>query len=106
VQVPGAAAEQVISALWANSTTTGVRKWTALRWTLPRQMIEVELAPGVRVRIKVNEGPTASRMKAEYEDVIAAAATLGRPALDVAREAERRADAVRQQGESAGTTRQ
>jgi uncharacterized protein (TIGR00299 family) protein len=106
VQVPGAAAEQVISALWANSTTIGVRKWTALRWTLPRQTIEVELAPGVRVRIKVNEGPTASRMKAEYEDVIAAAAALGRPALDVAREAEQRADAVRQQGESAGTTRQ
>ena len=51
----------------------------------------MELEDGVGVRIKVWDGPTGVRLKPEYDDVVAAAQTLGRPALEVARDAERRA---------------
>jgi uncharacterized protein (DUF111 family) len=87
-------AEQVIEALFTHSTTTGIRRWTTTRATLPRHELVVELDAGVRVRIKVREGPSGWRLKPEYEDVIAAADALGLPALEVAREAERQAEAV------------
>jgi uncharacterized protein (TIGR00299 family) protein len=90
---PAAAMDRVITALFANSTSAGVRRWSTARVTLRREEMVVELAPGARVRIKVWEAPGGRRMKAEYEDVLAAARALGRPALEVAREAERRAEA-------------
>jgi uncharacterized protein (DUF111 family) len=89
---PAAAVERVIAALFANSTTAGVRRWSTGRVTLQREETVVELAPGARVRIKVWAAPGGRRMKAEYEDVLAAARALGRPAIEVAREAERRAE--------------
>lgn len=84
--------DRVIAALFAHSTTAGIRRWTTTRATLPRRELVVELGGGARVRIKVWDGPGGTRFKPEYDDVIAAASALGHPALDVAREAERRAE--------------
>jgi uncharacterized protein (TIGR00299 family) protein len=93
---PPEAAEGVIAALFAHSTTGGVRRWATSRATLPRREVLVELEDGVRVRVKVREGPPGVRLKAEYDDVMAAAGALGRPALEVAEEAERRGRALLQ----------
>ena len=86
---PPEAADRVIDALFAHSTTAGVRRWRAARNTLPRREVVVELEDGARVRVKVWDGPTGARLKPEYEDVVAAASRLGRPALEVAQAAER-----------------
>ena len=91
---PPEAADRVIEALFAHSTTAGVRRWRAARNTLPRREVVVELEDGARVRIKVWDGPDGARLKPEYEDVVAAASRLGRPALEVARAAERRGRAL------------
>lgn len=92
-------ADGVVAALFAHSTTAGVRRWAAARSTLARSEFEVELGGSIRVRIKVREGPFGRRFKAEYADVVAAAGTLGRPALEIAREAERLADKRLRNGE-------
>jgi len=96
--------EAVITALFENSTTAGVRRWRTLRSTLPRHEISVELEDGVRVRIKVREGPSGTLLKPEYEDVIAAGDALGRPALEIAREAERLAEAIMVDRNAKGST--
>lgn len=87
-------ADRVIEALFAHSTTAGIRRWTTTRATLPRRELVVELDGGARVRIKVWGGPSGTRLKSEYDDVIAAASALGRPAWEIAREAERQAEAA------------
>ena len=87
--VPAAEADRVIDALFAHSTTAGVRRWQAARSTLRRREVVVELEDGARVRVKVWDGPAGARLKPEYDDVVAAASRLGRPALEVARDAER-----------------
>ena len=46
------------------------------------------------VAVKVLETPGGPRVKAEYEDVRQAARRMGRPALEVAREAEHAARAL------------
>ena len=89
-----AAADRVIQALFAHSTTAGVRRWTTTRATLARRELVVELASAQRVRVKVWDGPTGARLKPEYADVLAAARASRRSALDVAREAERLAEAI------------
>ncbi len=89
-----AAADRVIDALFAHSTTAGVRRWTTTRATLERRELVVELASAARVRVKVWDGPTGARLKPEYADVVAAATASRRPALEVAREAERLAEAI------------
>ena len=66
----------------------------AERVTLPRRLMEVEAAPGVRVRVKILEGPGGARVKPEYDDVSAAARQLGRPAHEIAREVQSRALAL------------
>ena len=87
------AAGAVRDALFHHSTTAGVRWWRAERAVLAREEIAVRLAPGVVVRAKARTLPDgAVRVKAEYDDVIAAAAALGRPPLDVARAVERDAE--------------
>jgi uncharacterized protein (DUF111 family) len=96
---PAEAADRVTQALFMHSTTTGVRRWPATRSTLERRQVEVDLEGDVRIRIKVWEGPFGRRLKPEYADVIAAASRLGRPALEVAHEAERRADKLLHDGE-------
>ncbi|HXF96975.1 MAG TPA: LarC family nickel insertion protein, partial [Gemmatimonadales bacterium] len=89
--------EAVTAALFRHSTTAGVRRWPAARATLPRREVTVELAPRVRVRVKVLEpagGGDGVRVKPEYDDVLAAAAALGRPPLEVARAVQRDAEAL------------
>jgi pyridinium-3,5-bisthiocarboxylic acid mononucleotide nickel chelatase len=112
VIAPEELAEQVTAALFRHSTTAGVRSWTAERSTLPRRQVTVQLSPEVSVRVKVLEQPDGGRMegagagdkavevgggvrvKPEYEDVLAAAQALGRPPLEIARAAERGAEAL------------
>src|SRR5436309_2414950 len=71
-------------------------RWVAERATLPRRQVTIQLSPDVAVRVKVLEQPDAGgvRVKSEYDDVLAAARALGRPALEIARAAERDAEAL------------
>jgi uncharacterized protein (TIGR00299 family) protein len=96
VVAPEALAEPVTAALFRHSTTAGVRRWTAERATLARRHVTVQLTPDVAVRVKVLERPDAEgvRVKPEYDDVVAAARALGRPPLEVARVAQRDAEAL------------
>jgi pyridinium-3,5-bisthiocarboxylic acid mononucleotide nickel chelatase len=94
---PADRAEAVVAALIGHSTTAGVRRTMAMRATLPRRTIAVELPGPNRVQVKVWDGPDGPRWKAEFDDVLAVAERTGRPAWQVAREAERLADAARQQ---------
>ncbi len=93
---PPERAEAVTAALFQHSTTAGVRRWDAERATLPRRQVTVRMGPDVTVRVKVLERAdgTGVRVKPEYDDVLAAAAALGKPPLDVARAAERDAEAL------------
>jgi uncharacterized protein (TIGR00299 family) protein len=96
VVAPEALAEVVTAALFRHSTTAGVRRWVAERATLARRQVTVQLTPDVAVRVKVLEQPDAAgvRVKPEYDDVLAAARVLGRPPLEVARVAQRDAEAL------------
>jgi len=96
VVAPEELGDAVTAALFRHSTTAGVRRWVAERATLARRQVTVELAPQVSVRVKVLEQPDADgvRVKPEYEDVLAAARALGRPPLEVARVAQRDAEAL------------
>jgi pyridinium-3,5-bisthiocarboxylic acid mononucleotide nickel chelatase len=93
---PAELADQVTAALFRHSTTAGVRRWVAERATLPRRQVTVQLSADVSVRVKVLEQPEAGgiRVKPEYDDVLAAARALGRPPLEIARAAERDAEAL------------
>jgi len=92
VMAPEALADAVTAELFRHSTTAGVRRWFAERATLPRHQLIVQL-DGVAVRVKVLDGGNV-RVKAEYDDVLAAAKALGRPPIDVARAVERDAEAL------------
>jgi uncharacterized protein (DUF111 family) len=81
----------VAEAFFRHSTTAGVRRWTAERVTLTRRQIEVDTREGIAVRVKVVEGPGGTRVKPEFEDVARAARRVGRPAVEVAREVQQRA---------------
>ncbi|HKW42073.1 MAG TPA: nickel pincer cofactor biosynthesis protein LarC [Gemmatimonadales bacterium] len=96
IMAPEEQAEAVTAALFRHSTTGGVRSWTAERATLARRQLTVQLTPDVAVRVKVLEQPDADgvRVKPEYDDVVAAARALGRPPLEVARVAQRDAEAL------------
>ena len=87
-------ADGVVRAFFRHSTTTGVRRWRTVRATLARRDMEIEVAPDVRVRVKVTSAPGGQRYKPEYQDVVAAATRLDIPAFEVARLAERRAQAA------------
>jgi uncharacterized protein (TIGR00299 family) protein len=94
--VPEELAEPVTAALFRHSTTAGVRRWVAERATLARRQVTVQLGPEIAVRVKVLDQPDAAgvRVKPEYEDVLAAARALGQPPLEVARVAQRDAEAL------------
>ncbi len=96
VVAPEEQVEAVTAALFRHSTTAGVRRWVAERATLPRRQVTVQLGPDVSVRVKVLEQPDADgvRVKPEYDDVLAAARALGKPPLEVARVAQRDAEAL------------
>ena len=80
--------DRVTEAFFLHSTTAGVRRVTAERVTLARRQVEIVTADGQPIRVKVLETPAGPRVKAEYDDVRAAATRLGRPAHDLAREVE------------------
>lgn len=88
------AADRVTEAFFLHSTTAGVRRSTAERVTLARRLLAIPAGDGTTVHVKVLETPGGPRVKAEFDEVRAAAARLGRPALDVAREIESRARAL------------
>src|SRR5437762_1818796 len=98
VMAPEELAEGVTAALFRHSTTAGIRRWVAERATLPRRQVTVQLSPEVAVRVKVLEQTDAGgggvRLKPEYDEVLAAARALGRPPLEIARAAERDAEAL------------
>ncbi len=85
------AAGAVADVLFRHTTTAGVRRWAAARDTLPRHEIVVTTRDGAAVRVKVLETPQGIRVKPEYDDVIAAAARFGRPAIEVSQEVLQRA---------------
>jgi uncharacterized protein (TIGR00299 family) protein len=86
-----AVADRVTEAFFLHSTTAGVRRVTAERVTLARTQLEVPTSDGHSIRVKVLATPAGPRVKAEYDDIRAAATRLGRPAHDVAREIEAQA---------------
>ena len=90
------AVEAVTAALFLHSTTGGLRRVRAERVTLPRRQVTVRLHGDVQVRVKVLEVPAggAPRVKPEYDDVLAAAQALGQAPLEVARAAQRGAEAL------------
>ena len=92
VMAPESLAEAMTAELFRHSTTAGVRRWVAVRATLPRHQLTVRL-DGVAVRVKVLDGGSV-RVKPEYDDVLAAAQALGRPPLEVARAVERDAETM------------
>lgn len=76
-------AEQVIEAMFAHSTTTGIRRTRATRETLVRRIEEM---PGTGIRVKISEAPGGPRAKPEFEDIRRTASSQGRPVHDVAAE--------------------
>jgi len=87
---PGAA-DAIAGVLFRHTTTAGVRRWTAGRLTLARREFEVATREGHTVRVKVLEAPGGLRVKPEFDDVVAAAARSGRPAVEIAQEVQQRA---------------
>ena len=73
----------VSGVLIAETGTLGVRATTVERWPQRREERDVDV-DGHRVRVKVS----GSRVKAEHDDAVAAAAALGIPLRDVLRRAE------------------
>ena len=81
--VPAESLESVLNALFATTTTIGARYWAVQRPALPRTETEIEWR-GQRIRRKEVTLPDGTvRSKAEYEDVLRAAETLGISALEV-----------------------
>lgn len=89
-----AAEAGIIEAFFLHSTTAGVRRSVMERVTLPRRQIEVPAPDGRPVKVKVLDTPSGPRVKAEFDDVRAAATRLGRPAIEIAREIETAARAL------------
>lgn len=87
--------DDVTAALFRHSTTAGVRRQQAERVTVARREVTVGLEGAVQVRVKVLDTPTGGvRVKPEYDDVVAAARALGLAPLEVARAAQRGAEAM------------
>ncbi len=84
-------ADRVSQALFRHSTTAGIRRQLAERVTLARRELQVDAGDGMRVRVKVLDGPDGPRVKPEYDDIAAVASRTGRPAHEVARDLHSRA---------------
>jgi pyridinium-3,5-bisthiocarboxylic acid mononucleotide nickel chelatase len=84
---PPERANAVADALLAETTTIGVRRWTATRDVLPREerTIETEFGP---VRIKIVRAPSGPRVRPEYEDCRAIARRDGLTLNEVMRRVE------------------
>ncbi|HEX9167080.1 MAG TPA: nickel pincer cofactor biosynthesis protein LarC [Gemmatimonadales bacterium] len=82
--VPRGREAAVADAMFANSTTAGVRWTRAERATLPRHQTRYRTPEGAEVRVKVLQTAAGPRLKPEFDDVTQLARATGRPALDVA----------------------
>lgn len=83
VLVPPGSADDVEQAVFALTTTLGVRRLPLTRRALERRVDTVEVA-GHTIRVKVRDphGPHR-RSQVEWDDVLTAAEALGRPAREV-----------------------
>ena len=68
---------KVVSAIFANTSTLGVREKTCPRYTLSRSIEEVALPDGSVVRRKTASGHGVTRAKWEADDLAALAARNG-----------------------------
>jgi uncharacterized protein (TIGR00299 family) protein len=84
---PPERSDAVATALLAETTTIGVRRWSAQRVTLPRTVESVSTSLGL-VRVKVVDGPSSTRARPEYDDCKAIAQRTGMPLADVMRAVE------------------
>jgi uncharacterized protein (TIGR00299 family) protein len=84
--------DAVAEAIFAHSTTAGIRRWSADRRTLDRREWTLARNAGGSVRVKTVEAPTGPRSKPEYDDIVSEARRSGRPAHDLARELTREAE--------------
>jgi uncharacterized protein (TIGR00299 family) protein len=91
ITVAPAEADRVAEALFRHSTTAGIRRQVAERVTLARRELQIDAGNGMRVRVKVLDGPDGPRVKPEYDDIAAVASRTGRPAHEVARDLQSRA---------------
>ena len=80
---------RVVSAIFANTSTLGIREKTCLRYVLTRNIEEVSLSDGSIVRRKVASGHGVSRAKWETDDLAAYARRRGISLADAESEAER-----------------
>jgi len=81
-------AEAIAEVMLAETTSIGVRSWSARRVTLPRRVTTIATALGP-VRVKIVEGPSGKRARPEYEDVRGIAQREGRPLGEVMERVER-----------------
>jgi len=81
---PRERSDAVATALLAETTTIGVRQWTAQRRTLPRTIENITTSLGP-VRVKVVDAPSSTRARAEFEDCKAIAQRTGMSLADVMR---------------------
>jgi pyridinium-3,5-bisthiocarboxylic acid mononucleotide nickel chelatase len=94
VLVAAAAADAVRREIFRQTSTIGVREQTFAKHALDREFVEVEVG-GQRVAVKLARlGGELMNAQPEYDDVVAAAAALGRPVKDVLAEAAARAREV------------
>lgn len=77
-------ADAVAEIILAETTSIGVRRWTASRVVLPRSIETVATALGP-VRVKVVKSPSGVRAKAEYDDCRAIAQRNGMTLAEVIR---------------------
>ena len=75
---------KVVSAIFANTSTLGIREKTCLRYTLSRKIEEVSLSDGSTVRRKIASGHGVSRAKWEADDLVAYARRHGVSLSDAA----------------------
>ena len=74
--------------IFAETTTLGMRRLPVEKWTLPREIITVELDGGsVRVKVARSTGGTVTGMAPEYADCAALARETGRPLKQIFTEA-------------------
>ena len=88
---PAERAEAVIASLLTETTSIGIRHWTARRAVNARSIHTIETEMGA-VRVKVVQTPAGPRARPEYDDVKAIAHRDGAALVDVMRKAERAAD--------------
>ena len=81
-------ADAVAATMLVETTSIGVRSWTAHRTTLPRriEMMTTELGP---VRVKIVDSPAGKRARPEFEDVRNIAQRERRPLAEVMARVER-----------------